>query len=305
MRVILIHNPEAGAENRPSRGQLLAAIRRAGYRAVYQSSKARDWERILEEPADIVAVAGGDGTVAKVTKRLRGRSIPVTVLPIGTANNIAKTIGLTNRPLQELIDGWKAAARFKFDIGMANGPWGSTLFAEGVGAGFFADTIHCLYATDKVDLPPSNHGGEKKISILKLLKRRLQNCTARKMKILLDGKDMSGDYILLEAMNIQCLGPNLWLAPCANPGDGFLDVVLVSRADQYKLSRYLSDCIEGKLSRPRLPVRRGQYLEIEAKDLVFHIDDETWPSQSMSFPGFLTVINVKGNGYTVEFLVPA
>jgi diacylglycerol kinase (ATP) len=303
MRVTLIHNPQAGTDSQPSRAKLLAAIRRAGHKVMGQSSKARNWERVLAKPADIIAVAGGDGTVGKVTHSLRGRNIPVAILPTGTANNIAKSLGLTNRPLKELIEGWKEAARFKFDIGVANGPWGSTVFTEGVGMGLFTDTLHRLYATEKVDLPPADHADEEKVSVLKLLKQRLQGYSAKQLKIRLDGKDLSGEYILLEAVNIKYLGPNLCLAPCANPGDGLLDLVLVSRAEQSQLSRYLSDCIEGELPQPKFVVRRGQYLQIEGKDLVIHIDDETWPSRSMS-SGSLTAFNLKASGYTLEFLVP-
>jgi diacylglycerol kinase (ATP) len=305
MRVILIHNPEAGTDRQPSRDRLLAAIRRAGHRPVYQSAKARRWEASLGKPADIIAVAGGDGTVGKVTRVLRGRNVPVTILPTGTANNVAKTLGLTDRSIEELIEGWKGAAHFKFDMGMASGPWGSTAFTEGLGLGFFTDSMHRLYTTDKTDLPPSDHADEKKVSVLKLLKQQLQSCPARRMKIVLDGKNVSGEYILLEAMNIKYLGPNLCLAPCADPSDGLLDVALVSKADQGELSSYLSDCIEGTPSQPKFMVRRGQYLQIETKGLVIHIDDETWPSQSMSFPGSSMVVNVKANSYTLEFLVPS
>ena len=46
------------------------------------------------------------------------------------------------------------------------------------------------------------------------------------MKIIFDNRDLSGRYILLEAMNIHSVGPNFWLAPPADPGDGLLDLVI-------------------------------------------------------------------------------
>jgi len=48
------------------------------------------------------------------------------------------------------------------------------------------------------------------------------------MKIEIDGKDISGRYILWEAMNIRSVGPALHLAPQAATGMG--DSILSVRA---------------------------------------------------------------------------
>lgn len=304
MKVTLIHNPKAGIDTKPSKQQLLTAIRRAGHTVVYRSSREDDWESVFEESADIVAVSGGDGTVGRVIKSLVGRDIPIAVLPAGTANNLAKTLGLTNRPLEELIEGWEEASRLKFDVGLAKGPWGATLFTEGVGMGLFAETLHQLYTTSTIELPKADRPEEEITSAVKLLKERLQIFPAKKLKINLDGEDLSGEYILVEAMNIKYVGPNLSLAPDSDPGDGLLDVVLVSRAEQNKLGNYLSDYIEGQHCQPPLTVRRGQYLQIESEDLLIHIDDETKLRQATAVPGSPTVIEVKAKSHTVEYLAP-
>ena len=53
---------------------------------------------------DRLIVGGGDGTVGRIAKRLIGRDIPVAPLPFGTANNISKTLGLTELTLKEIGD---------------------------------------------------------------------------------------------------------------------------------------------------------------------------------------------------------
>src|SRR5438128_10331540 len=119
MRVTLIHNPTAGDESF-SATELTALIEQAGHKVSYQSSK-KDFKSALKKPGDLVAVAGGDGTVRKVAIQLLERNlIPIAVLPCGTANNIARSLGLTESP-PELIAGWPSARRRGFDVGVARG----------------------------------------------------------------------------------------------------------------------------------------------------------------------------------------
>src|SRR5262245_49230619 len=113
-------------------------LRRAGHKPRYQSSKQKGWDRVLDKRADFVVVAGGDGTVAGVTRRMVGRKVPVAVLPSGTANNVGRSLGLLKKPFEELVESWRGARRVPLDVGIVSGPWGERYFIEGVGAGLFA-----------------------------------------------------------------------------------------------------------------------------------------------------------------------
>ena len=45
-------------------------------------------------------------------------SVPVAVLPLGSANNVARTLGISpEKPTPELVRSWQAAGRRLFDIG--------------------------------------------------------------------------------------------------------------------------------------------------------------------------------------------
>jgi diacylglycerol kinase family enzyme len=302
MKVTLIHNPDAGDDQQPSADALLELIGRAGHRASYQSSKDENWQSALEEPCDIVAVAGGDGIVGAVAKSLIDRHVPIGVLPMGTANNVATTLGLIEKPLKQLIAGWATAPRVKFDVGVASGPWNLKYFVEGLGMGLFTETMYRLDVTDNVDLAHVNDTGQKVKSVLEILRERLPSFTPNRLQIALDGRDMSGEYILLEVMNISYIGPNLCLAPHANPSDGFLDIVMVSKDDQDNLSRCLSHCIEGKLPYPGLTVRKAQRLEIAWDGFTVHLDDEAWPDKASEFPISFNSIEVEVCHHALEFL---
>src|SRR5262245_4064253 len=188
MKVTLIHNPDAGDGSQPSAGQLIALIKEAGHKVRYQSAKEKGWGKVLRKKADVVAVAGGDGTVGRVARRLVGRGLPLAVLPMGTANNISKTLGIAGATVTQLIPTWATARRVKFDAGCAVGPWGSRYFLEGVGIGLFPLALPGIRKSRTME---NLSDAEAKVSYaLQMLKEHLDKCPAMKLKATLDAKDI-------------------------------------------------------------------------------------------------------------------
>src|SRR5919201_2200209 len=101
MRITLMHNPKAGDAEHGEK-QLMTALAKAGHHAIYQSTKKSDYKKALKKTTDLVVVAGGDGTVSKVGRELIDSGIPLSVLPLGTANNLARSLGFSS-PAEEII----------------------------------------------------------------------------------------------------------------------------------------------------------------------------------------------------------
>jgi diacylglycerol kinase (ATP) len=302
VRVTLIHNPGAGKHGKAELDRLLDLVRDAGHTVRYQSAKDDDWVKALDEPADLVAVAGGDGTVSRVAKRLVGRGIPLAPLPAGTANNISTTLGLVGRPLEELVRGWKGARRMKLDIGVAQGPWGRRYFVEGFGVGLFAHTVPLVDSSpelEKIKAPK-----DKVVFALQKLKNRLDHSPVVSLEATLDGEDVSGDYVMFEALNIPYVGPNLFLAPDSKPGDGQFDLVMVGEAERERLGQYLLHWQENKARLAVLPSRQGRELHIEWTGFRVHLDDEFWPEDESEAEG-AGVIELRIQAAAVEVLAPA
>lgn len=279
-------------------------IRAAGHRPQYQSSKEKRWNRALEQKCDLIVVAGGDGTVGKVARQSIGSRRPIAVLPTGTANNIATTLGLTGTPLDQLIGGWNSGRCVHFDAGIARGPWGSRSFVEGFGIGLFAETMFRIEDGEGRVADSKNPETEIR-SAMKLLRRHLHNdVRSKQLTVRLDGKDLSGRYVMLEALNVRYIGPNLDLVPGARFNDGLLDVVLVRHSVRDKLSRYIASRMEGKASPIDLPIRRGRHLQVEWQRSPVHIDDSPWPKDDDASPILFSAIDVKVDPGALVFLLP-
>lgn len=302
MRITLIHNPESG---RPSPGdaeRIIALLRDAGHDVRYESCKDSGWAQALQESADLIVVAGGDGTVARVAKAIVGRGVPIAPLPAGTANNISRTLGLIGRAWEELIQAWPEARRVKLDVGIAQGPWGQRYFIEGVGAGLFACLLSDAHPGRK--LAKFRRPEERVAHALEMLEKRAVDCEPFELNATLDGKDISGRYLLFEALNILHVGPNLFLAPDSQPGDGTFDVVLVSEAERERLTNYLASWQDNRERLSVLPSHRGKHLHIEWSGFELHIDDELWPEKGAQPLARDAIIDLRVCDTAVEFLAP-
>ena len=302
MRVTLIHNPGAGSQADGDEDSVVRLLRDAGHQVRLQSCTDAHWKQALDEPADLVAVAGGDGTVARVAKALVGRGLPLAPLPGGTANNIARTLGLVDRHWEELVRAWPHARRVKLDVGRATGPWGERYFVEGVGAGLFASLLGSSDPARK--LAQLKRPDERVAYALEMLRKRAKDQAPIAMNAQLDGKDISGRYILLEVLNILYVGPNLFLAPDSQPGDGSFDVVLVSENERERLKSYLDAWQTNRERVPVLPSHRGRHLRIEADGFELHIDDELWPDGQSGPAPESGAIDLAITEHAIEFLAP-
>lgn len=301
MRVTLIHNPGAGAQGEEDAGKLIGLLRECGHEVRHASAKSDACAQALEEATDMVAVAGGDGTVARVAKAMVGRGIPIAPLPGGTANNISRSLGLAGRHWEELVRGWADARRIKLDYGVAEGPWGKRYFIEGVGAGLFAMLLDSDDPARK--LVKAMRPDEKVSEVLKILKKHAESSTALDLEGTLDGKDISGRYVMFEALNIPNVGPNLFLAPDSKPGDGTLDLVLVGEKERDRLVNLLASWQDNRERLAVLPTHSGKHLRFEWTGFPLHIDDELWPAEGEKPAAKSGAVEVRIEG-AIEFLVP-
>lgn len=272
MRLFVLHNPTAG-EGRLDRDMLLAVLRAHGHDPVYRSSKDKRWPRALDESFDLLVAAGGDGTVAKLARASRGPQIPIAVLPLGTANNVSSALGVASCSPDDLVDGWADAERQSFDLGVATGPWGTFRFLESIGLGLVAEVIAevkggTLGVINRIPDPQLR---------LDAARRACEDMAGRmrpiELDVAVDGRRVTGQVVLMEAMNFGAVGPNLQLTPGASCHDGLLDLVFTQDAEREQLVSHLRQ--EG-LSPPSLNTLRGRSITLWCSPCHLHLDDQLW-----------------------------
>ena len=274
MQVIIVHSPTAG-DSTHGREWLIHTAQSHGHNVQYFEREDDGW-RSAHSGADLIAVAGGDGSVGEVARSIAGGSALLTILPLGTANNVATKLSLVGRSLESLIGGWADGRRRLFDIGVATGRWGSVRFVESVGIGVLADTIAEIdtgSASYVNDLPD---GRARIDAAFDLLSEHLKTCQPITARLVIDGATLCGDYLMVEVMNFGAAGPNLHLSPDAEPGDGLLDVVLIGEAERAGLLRALPTASDLAGAFRALPVHTATRVELFCEQGLMHVDDQVW-----------------------------
>jgi diacylglycerol kinase family enzyme len=91
----------------------------------------------VENGAESLAVAGGDGSVAAVAGVAVERELPLVIVPMGTLNHFARDLGLDLAHPLRALDAFHTAHKRRVDVGRING----RLFINNVSLGLYAQML--------------------------------------------------------------------------------------------------------------------------------------------------------------------
>lgn len=291
MRVALLHNDTAGHEVYET-SDLERLFRDAGHEVDCFGTNKKDVRRAVETAPAALVAAGGDGTVAKVAIAVHeaGATTPMYVLPVGTSNNIARSLEI-RATVPELARGLSGARLAKLDVGVVKAPWGQEFFIEAAGLGFIGTMLQrdgtlrerlarAGRAVRYAFKPKLTRAERARLGVGRLVRHE----PARHCHVTVDGEDLTGEYIAVELMNIREIGPRVRLAPDADTGDQWLDLVLIRADDRTALDDYVR--ANGDLTRvPPGITRRVRRAEISWPESGGHIDDAPWPGDKHKSKG--------------------
>lgn len=215
----IIANPVAGGGAGHTRARELARLleQRGRTVTVFETRQAGDARRAAETcPVGITVVVGGDGTLNEVLNGLpEGWTHPVAVLPAGTANVVARALGMAPSPAR-VAEALLVGHTRPMDIGLA----GDHRFLLGVGAGLDAAVTRAVQA---------NRGHRS--SLMKWVApaiRTTLHYTYPKIRVVADGRVVApaADYVIVG--NCRYSAGIFPATPRADFADGLLDVCAFS-----------------------------------------------------------------------------
>lgn len=284
-KVKFIYNPYSG-ENAiiTDIDKVIMVHQKYGYTVVpYRISLGCSLEEALgdiDEEFKYVLVAGGDGTVDNVVNHMKEMNInlPIGILPVGTANDFAKYIGMP-QDVEEACERIVKSSPRKLDIGKIN----DKHFINVASTGLFTDV------SQKTDVNLKNTMGKLAYYIKGI--EQIPNFRSLKIKVTAEEMSYEGDMYLMLIFNGQTAG-NLKLAYKASLEDGLLDVIIIKPAMIKDIVALLIKLLRGdhlEEGHNALVYFKTNRLTVEChEDIVTDIDGERGPD----FP--ITIECVKG-----------
>lgn len=289
MNILLLHNPVAGDDS-PSGPRLVDLLQSAGHAVSCLDSDHPDLGKRLAERVDLLLIAGGDGTVARVLEKVEGACAPLGILPLGTANNLARALGFEGE-IPDIVAGLADGRLVPLDFGIAEGPWGRRRFFESAGFGALAaglGPVNAARVSSAEKIPSGRHA----------LREVFAAMAAVRLEVTIDGVRTDEDLLMLELARIDSVGPKLLIAPQAAPGDGCIHVATLGADGRDAMLRWLDDP-EARGAAP-LRVRSARRVEIGWQDTASHLDDYFFEA-----PGQPSRMKAWVEAAAVRMLVPA
>ncbi|MGK2950229.1 MAG: diacylglycerol/lipid kinase family protein [Acidimicrobiales bacterium] len=144
MKVLLLVNSSASSVTARSRVVIQKALSADHDVTLAETSRRGHATRLAQGAAttgtEVVVVLGGDGTLNEAANGLAGTDCALAALPGGSTNVFARTIGLTNDPIEatgELLDALARESIRRVGLGSVNGRY----FLFHVGMGFDAAVV--------------------------------------------------------------------------------------------------------------------------------------------------------------------
>ena len=272
MRLCLYWNPTAG--DRLPLDEVTNAITDAGHEIAGVLRQKDDVAAALQMNVDALVAAGGDGTVARAARALAGRELPIAILPLGTANNIATSLGIAADPLAA-VAAWQRQAIARIDVGVVTDEHGDRVFIEGCGTGLVPRGITRgrNEKQDHVDAAAEVEWGRD------VFLDALSDTQPQPSRLRVDGHDVAGEYLLVEVLNIASVGPRLRLSAETTPADGLLSVVIAGAKDRNAIRWHLEQPADDRDDHAWLKSWRASRVEASGWH-EFHVDDEVCTSTS-------------------------
>ncbi len=291
MRAAVIINPIAGVKlpgDTPERrvalaGRVLArhevdGVVRVSERAGHAAELAGE---AVASGCGLVIAWGGDGTINEVAGALINRPAALGIVPSGSGNGLAHSLGLPIRPAAALARALTGTAR-RIDVGELGG----RRFFNVAGIGF-----------DAAVAARFNRLGHTRglLAYVHSVAPRFLSYKALPCVLEADDEKLDRPVLMVTIANSREFGGHAVIAPAARPDDGLLDLVVIPDRSPVDRLSLVPHVFAGTLDRvPGVLMRRVTRVRVASDcPLAFHTDGEPHDGatelEARVFPGALAV----------------
>jgi YegS/Rv2252/BmrU family lipid kinase len=286
MRIVLLVNPIAGMR-RTSLDLAQATLRARGAEVeVVETSHEGDGVIVARQAAtagaDVLLVAGGDGTLNEAVNGLAGTHTALAALPTGTVNVWAREVRIPLDPVRAAGLVWDGERR-RIDLGRA----GERHFLLMAGVGFDADVAARVTRSEKQRWGPLAYLGRGVITALRWPRQR--------MWISLDDLAIRRRAIFVVIGNTRLYGGVANITLDAVADDGLLDICLFGGTGAVeKLAHFARVVLRRHVRAPTVEYYRAERVVLVTRPRVLvQVDGDTIGRTPMVFqavPQALTVV---------------
>jgi diacylglycerol kinase (ATP) len=273
IRAKLIANPGSGTST--DRGKLLEQVTRTlknlGLKVDVVVAKPKEKatpiaRKAVKDGYKLILAMGGDDTIEAVIRGMAGSRAKLGIIPVGTANNLAKGLGIPE-DFEEVCNLIASGDFRKLDMGEVKVKKGKKLpFFElvmvGIGSAIYTNALHASK-------------GKKPLASLKgAIQTVITHVSRPKVTVTMDGESsVRVETMLAIISNVPLIGPNMLIDPNSSSEDGYLDVSLYPNFSKAELLAYTTKTLnkdyndDGKIQRYRakkIQIKTHPKLEVMA-----------------------------------------
>lgn len=217
--------------------------------------------RSLNDQIKGVIVVGGDGMVHLAVQELASSKIPLALVPAGTGNDFARTLGHNlEMPLENLKVALLRSPE-AVDLGVVN----DRFFAEILSTGFDSIVNERANSFKRIK-------GRMKYNIAILLV--LSTFKPKTYRFRIDGITFESKAMLIAVSNGQSYGGGMRITPDASIDDAQFDVMILGPVSRFEFLRVFPKVFSGKhVSHPAVKILKGKEVDIDS-DAIAYADGE-------------------------------
>lgn len=213
--------------------------------------------RSLSKEVAGVIVVGGDGMVHLAAQELAHTHIPLALVPAGTGNDFARTLGYNLESPLESLEYALQNSPIAVDLGLANGEF----FAEILSTGFDSVVNERANKFRRIQ-------GRMKYNIAILLV--LSTFQPKLYRFRVDGVTFESKAMLIAVSNGVSYGGGMRITPDASIDDGQFDVMILGPVSRLEFLRVFPKVFSGShISHPAVKILRGREVEVHAEAIAY------------------------------------